>query len=363
MAEPRITLIQVAQRAGVSKTTAGYVLTGQDQKMRITEETRHKVLRAAAEMNYRPNLMARSLRTVVSRPVAIISDTLVTEPYGGELIRGCLAAAAHHGRLTFIGETRRDPNLEAALIEEFLTEQVTDFVFATVYPREVRVPHQLSRGRVVTLNCAASDNSTAAVLPDEVEAGRTAARVLLEAGIRDGIHLVGDRAPHPYAPGRDRESGIREALHAAGVDLAGALDCAWEPEAAYDAMTVALNVGFRPSALICMNDRAAFGSYQALNDAHLRVPHDVSVLSFEGSELASWMKPKLTTIDRRLHHMGWRAIELLTAAEPPHGTEYLPLTLRNRESVETGSTPGKSAPTMGHHVAGRDLGPRRCAEL
>ena len=113
--------------------------------MRISEETRHKVLRAAAEMNYRPNLMARSLRTVVSRPVAIISDTLVTEPYGGELIGGCLAAAAHHGRLTFIGETRRDPDLEAALVEEFLTEQVTDFVFATVYPREVAVPAHLQQ--------------------------------------------------------------------------------------------------------------------------------------------------------------------------------------------------------------------------
>src|SRR3712207_5821603 len=98
MAEPRITLVQVAERAGVSKTTAGYVLSGQDQEMRISEETRHKVLRAATEMNYRPNVMARSLRTVVSRPVAIISDTLVTEPYGGELIGGCLAAAAHHGR-------------------------------------------------------------------------------------------------------------------------------------------------------------------------------------------------------------------------------------------------------------------------
>ena len=272
MAEPRITLVQVAERAGVSKTTAGYVLTGQDQEMRISEETRHKVLRAAAEMNYRPNLMARSLRTVVSRPVAIISDTLVTEPYGGELIGGCLAAAAHHGRLTFIGETRRDPDLEAALVEEFLTEQVTDFVFATVYPREVRVPQQLQRARVVTLNCAASDNSTAAVLPDEVDAGRIAARVLLDAGIRDGIHLVGDRAPHPYAPGRDRESGIRQALHAAGADLAGALDCAWEPEAAYDAVAAALKAGLRPSALICMNDRAAFGSYQALNEAGLRIP-------------------------------------------------------------------------------------------
>lgn len=345
MVEPRITLTQVARRAGVSKTTAGYVLNGQAEKMRITEETRHRVLRAATEMNYRPNLMARGLRTFVSRPVAIISDTLVTEPYGGGLIHGCLAAAAHHGRLTFIGETRRDPKLEAALVEEFLTEQVTDFVFATVYPREFRVPRQLRRGRVVALNCAASEEGTAAVLPDEVGAGRVAARVLLEAGIRDGVHLVGDRAPHARAPGRDRESGIREVLHAAGADLAGALDCAWEPEAAYEAVSAALHAGLRPSALVCMNDRAAFGSYQALNEVDLRVPHDVSVLAFEGSELASWMKPKLTSIDRSLYQMGWRAIELLTRPTEVRGPEYVPLTLRNRDSVAApaippGRTPG-----------------------
>lgn len=333
MAEPRITLVQVAERAGVSKTTAGYVLTGQDQEMRISEETRHKVLRAAAEMNYRPNLMARSLRTVVSRPVAIISDTLVTEPYGGELIGGCLAAAAHHGRLTFIGETRRDPDLEAALVEEFLAEQVSDFLFATVYPREVRVPTQLLGGRVVLLNCAAGNDDMAAVLPDEVDAGRIAARVLLDAGIRDRIYLVGDRAPYLYAPGQDRERGIRQTLQGDGLDLAGALDCAWEPEAAYDAVAAALKVGLRPSALICMNDRAAFGTYQALDDANLRIPQDVSVLAFEGSELASWLKPKLTTIDRPLRKMGWRAIERLTDASPQRGLEYLPMTLRSREST------------------------------
>ena len=60
-----------------------------------------------------------------------------------------------------------------------------------------------------------------------------------------------------------------------GVDLTGALDCAWEPEAAYDVVAAALKAGLRPSALICMNDRAAFGSYQALNEASLRIPDDI----------------------------------------------------------------------------------------
>ncbi len=335
MAEPRITLIQVAKRAGVSKTTAGYVLTGQDQQMRIGEETRHKVLRAAAEMNYRPNLMARSLRTTVDRPIAVISDTLVTEPYGGELIGGCLAAAAHHGRLTFIGETRRDPLLEAALIEEFLNEQVTDFVFAAVYPREVVVSEHLRQATVVTLNCVAEGDRTTAVLPDEVQAGSLAAQVLLGAGIRGDIYLVGDRAAHLHAPGRDREHGIRRTLDTADIELAGALDCAWEPEAGYDAVTAALADGLRPAAFICMNDRAAFGTYQALHEASLEIPDDVSVLAFEGSHLATWMKPQLTTIDRQLDQMGRRAIEHLITGPQSHETDLVPLTLRTRRSVIT----------------------------
>lgn len=339
MAELRVTLVQVAARAGVSKTTAGYVLTGRDHEMRIGEETRHRVLRAAAEMNYRPNLMARSLRTPVDRPIALISDTLVTEPYGGELLQGCLTAAAARGRLTLIGETRRDRRLQAALVEQFLAEQVTAFILATVYPREVPLPRQLRHGRVVTLNCLATDLLASAVLPDEVEGGRMAARTLLEAGHRDGIYLMGDRAPHPYAPGRDRERGLADVLGQAGATLAGALDCAWEPEAAYEALSSALRMGLRPTALVCLNDRVALGAYQALAEAGLEVPAEVSVLCFEGSQLAAWLRPAVTSVDRSLEAMGRRAVELLLATDPPDRPTYLPMTLRRRASV--GPPPGR----------------------
>jgi len=323
----------VAARAGVSKSTAGYVLTGQDQRMRISEQTRHKVLRAAAEMNYRPNVMARSLRTAVTRPIAIVSDTLATEAYGGELIEGCLSAAASHGRLTFIGETRRDPALQAALVEEFLAEQVNDFVFASVSPRQVAVPASLAHSRVVMLNCAATDPAVPAVLPDERQAGRTAAEHLLTRGIADRVWLLGDRAPHTHAPGRDREAGLRETLRSAGKELATVMDCAWEPEAAYEVLALALASAPRPSVVVTMNDRVALGAYQAIADAGLRIPDDLCVLAFEGSSLARWLRPELTTVDRQLRTMGQRAIEQLLGAELPRGTTLLPMELRIRQSA------------------------------
>ena len=77
----------VAHRAGVSPTTASFVLAGRED-MRISEAARLRVRRAAADLHYRPNLTARSLRTKVTRTVALLSDTIAAGPYGGAMVRG-----------------------------------------------------------------------------------------------------------------------------------------------------------------------------------------------------------------------------------------------------------------------------------
>ena len=116
-----MTLQDVAERAGTSRTTAHYVLTGQDREMRIAEETRRRVRRAANELSYRPNLMARGLRTQVTRTIALVSDTVATDGYAGGLVYGALAAAAERGYLLFVCETEEDPELE-----EHMAGELTD---------------------------------------------------------------------------------------------------------------------------------------------------------------------------------------------------------------------------------------------
>jgi LacI family transcriptional regulator len=67
----------------------------------------------------------------------------------------------------------------------------------------------------------------------------------------------------------------------------------------------------RPSALVCLNDRVAMGAYQALAEHHLRIPDDVAVISFDGSDLASWLRPRLVTLALPFTEMGSRAVEIL----------------------------------------------------
>jgi len=339
----RVTLADVARAAGVSQTTASFVLSGRREEMRISADVEARVRQAAVDAGYRPNIVSRSLRTGTTQTIGFVSDTVATTPFAGHLIWGALDAARERGHLLFIGETEGDPELERQLIEAMHDRRVDGIVLASMYTRKVAVPKALFDGPAVLLNALPNRRSTIpSVLPDELEAGRTAARVLLDAGHADGIHLIGaappNRVPKDSLAAVQRLKGITEALHAAGADVAGAVPCPdWQPELGYNA-TRRLLERARPSALICFNDRLALGAYQALADAGLEVPADVSVVSFDDDLIASWVKPQLTTVALPHYELGRAAIAVLLdggrqPANGEPGVHRIPMPLRVRESV------------------------------
>ncbi len=308
-------MTDVARRAGVSPTTASFVLAGR-RDMRISGDAEERVRRAARELGYRPNLTARGLRTSVTRTVALISDTIATTQFAGEVIHGALDAAGAREHVLFVAETEGDPQVETRLVEGMLDRQVDGFVYATMYSREVRLPAALREARVVLLNCYERDTRAPSVLPDEVNAGRDAARVLLDAGHREGVHVVGGRhvteaTPDGVWAGRERMRGIEEVLTEAGVRVDGVAECDWQPEDGHREVGRLLAAGTVPRALVCLNDRLSLGAYQALQEAGLRVPDDVSVVSFDDSDLAVWVRPRLTSVALPHYRLGRTAVEML----------------------------------------------------
>ena len=337
----RVRLSDVARAAGVSPTTASFVLAGRED-MRISEAAKERVRAAAAELGYRPNLTARSLRTQVTRTIGFVSDTIATDPFAGETVRGAINAAIERGHLLLIAETEGDAELERRLIDDMLDRQVDGLIYASMFTREVSVPEAAGGHPLVLLNAFAPDTGVAAVIPDELGAGsarsrsarrpRSAAEVLLEAGHEEGIHLVG-ALPGDVFAARERSAGIKATLGAAGTALASIIKCSWAPQPAHDAVAAFLAGGGRPTALICVNDRVAFGALQALQDARLRVPADVSIVSFDDSDLARWSRPAFTSLALPHEAMGRTAVELLL--EPPElpSVRHVPMPLRRRDSV------------------------------
>ena len=347
MSPRRVTLAEVAERAGVSRTTASLVLAGRGRELRISRGVEERVTAAAKELEYRPNIVSRGLRTGTTRTIGFVSDTVATSRLAGDMIKGALEAARERGMLLFIGETEGEPDLEHGLLAAMHDRQVDGIVYASMFTRAVKVPAALTTGPAVLLNAVPKRVSTVpTVVPDEVEAGRAAARVLLDAGHHDGIHLIGagprvrDVPPDALA-GVERLTGIRETLTKARVRIASGRVCPdWQPDYGYQA-TRELLEHTRPRALICLNDRIAVGAYQALDDFGLKVPADVSVVSFDDHPVATWIRPKLTSVALPHYELGRKAVEVLLAeidrdregAPPEGGTHRVPMPVRVRDSV------------------------------
>ncbi|HEY5835172.1 LacI family DNA-binding transcriptional regulator [Streptomyces sp.] len=328
----------VARSAGVSQTTASFVLSGRTD-MRISEASRARVQEAARALGYRPNVTARSLRTRTTQTIGLVSDAVTTTPFAGEAIRGALEAAAVHDHLLFITETAGAEAAESTLVNALLDRQVDAVVLASMYTRYITPPRELHGRRVVLLNCLAPGFAAPSVVPDETEAGRAAARLLTERGHRTGIWAIGGHYALPSNPegnfaGNERMRGLQEVLREARASLDGVVECEWNAEDGYRETSRLLASGERPRALVCSTDRLSFGAYQALAEAGLSVPGDVSVVSFDDQDIASWLRPGLTTVALPHYEMGRRAVELIFA-DGPLGTDVhrVPMPVRERGSV------------------------------
>jgi LacI family transcriptional regulator len=332
-ASERVRLRDVARHAGVSSTTASAVLTGRHTEMRISAATQLRVREAAVELGYRPNLAARNLRMRTSRIVGLVSDTIAADPYAGEMLRGALAAALAHDRLLVIAESAGDRRTEDDLVRGMVDRQVDGLVYGCFSTREVELSELVRGVPVALLNCLADPLPGPAVVPDEEQGGREAARGLLDAGHRAGIHLVG-RRPRTLFAARERSRGIQTELRAAGVQLAGTVDCEWTPQDARVAVGELVSRA-RPSALICLNDRIALGAYQAVQEAGLRIPADISVVAFDDSVLADWLQPGLSSVALPHHEMGRLATDLLIKGDRHPVVHRIGMLLRHRDSVSS----------------------------
>ena len=336
MSHSRATLADVARLAGLSKTAASMVLNGREGT-RLSAEAHRRVFAAAAELGYRPNVAARSLRTQKTSTFAFISDIVATTRFAGDMIRGALDAAREHNHVLLIAETQGDESFEQYAIEAMLDRQVDGVIYAAMATRQVVVPAALLTRPTVLLNAAAADRGPC-VLPDDEQAGSTVAAALIEAGHRDRIGLIGrnrlkEADPEISLAAQARLQGIERILTAAGTGLLASVTCRdWLPEHGYAAMRSLLRRRTRPSAVICMNDRLAFGAYQALAEAGLGIPQDVSVISFDDDAIAAWLRPGLSTAALPHEQMGRRAVELLLTGTATN--RFLePMPLRRRGSV------------------------------
>lgn len=311
---PRVGLKDVAEAAGVSVTTVSHVLN-QTPHVRVSPQTRQRVQDVAARLNYRPNRMARGLRTRSSGMIGLLTEEIATTPHAGRIILGAQESASrHHLTLAIINSAlMADADERREDVNTLLDRDVDGILYATVYHDVVSPPAELRTVPAVLIGARDRADRVPSVIPDEQQGAHDAILALAAAGHRR-IAFAGNADDVPAT--RGRRVGYLTGMEAAGLPVEPDLMADAESEAVggHDAASRLLEAEEPPTAIFCYNDRMAMGVYRALNDRHLRIPEDISVIGFDDQQpIASGLFPGLTTVALPHYEMGAWAVDCLVA--------------------------------------------------
>ncbi|WP_066516065.1 LacI family DNA-binding transcriptional regulator [Curtobacterium ammoniigenes] len=314
-------LRDVAERAGVSIRTVSNVVNGY---ARVSESKRQRVEEAVAALGYRPNLVARNLKSGRSGLIALIVPELDV-PYFAELARAVVTTARAYGYTVVVDQTDGEPDRERELIQREGTAALFDGIIlsplalsaADLPPHDPAQPLVLLGERV-----AGSEYDHVAI--DNVAAARAATSHLFDLG-RRRIAAIGDQ---PYETGETaqlRTTGYRLAHEDRGIPVDESLII---PRARFhfgdgaDAMRDLLqHPNGAPDAVFCFNDLVAIGAMRVALEAGLRIPEDLAVVGFDDIEASRYQTPSLTTIAPNRVAIAQTAVERVMARFGDHADQ------------------------------------------
>jgi LacI family transcriptional regulator len=310
MPEPAVTLKDVARLAGVHPATASRALNPETRPL-VNEATSHRVLAAAAELGYRPNAVARSLRTKRSHTVGVLIPDL-NNPLFPPIVRGLEDRLDADGYVALIGNTDSDSTRERRIIEQMRARNVDGFVLATAHLRNPLLGETAEVGLpVVFMNRIAEDYSFPSVTVDNERGVRMAIGHLIALGHERIGYIAG---PQDVSTGLARYRGFRAAMDFAGKDVEPdlvAFATAFSIEEGHRCTRQILASGLRCTALAAGNDMLAVGCYEALDEAGLNCPGQISVVGFNNMPFINMLRPPLTTVAFPHYEVGTQAAQLL----------------------------------------------------
>ena len=305
-----VTIRDVARLAEVHPGTVSRALNDQTRAL-VNEETAERVLRAAAELGYRPNPIARGLKTNRSFTVGVLIPDL-TNPLFPPIMRGIEDRLADAGYNLLIVNTDNDAGRERSHMEAMRARQVDGFIAATArLDSELLADAAAGGAPMVLVNRSLEDGSLPAVTINDRAGIRLAVEHVAGLGHRRIAHVAG---PQNVSTGHRRYLGFLESMRDLGLALPSAhisFAGAFTEDDGARACAEVLAHEPRVTAIVAANDRLAIGCYDALEAHRLTCPVDVSVVGFNDMPLVDRLRPPLTTVRVPQREIGTVAADLL----------------------------------------------------
>lgn len=322
-----MTIKEIAELSGVSTATVSYVI---NNSKNVTPEKRQRVLSVIEKSGYQPNHVAKSLRVKKTNTIGVLVEDIMGYPVPA-IINGISEYVEESDYRILLNDLRmlerlfnrydqivqQKDKVNEAISLLLFGARVDAIIYVGMFDRNVTgIINEISKPLVIAYSTS-DDPYVSSVTYDNENISADAVRYLLSMGHNRVAVITG--LAHTF-PARMRLRGVQRAFSEAGLMLDSALvkNGDWEYASGYACMAELLEQDSPPTAVFAMNDLMAAGAMDAISHAGLRVPDDVSVIGFDNREIASFVQPKLTTIEIGLKQIGLTAARM--ALQRIHGT-------------------------------------------
>lgn len=309
----------VAKVAGVSTATVSRVLSN---GAHIRPEVRERVMKAVEELAYRPNLLARSLRSQHSNTIGlIVSD--IRNPFFTAISRAVEDTAYEQGYSIVLCNTDENPEKEAIYLNVMQDQNVAGVIFSPT--RQTAASFTTTNGTfpIVIIDRSVKDADVDVVLLDNVDAAYRLTTHLIENGYRHIAALCGEMS----TTGRERYAGFEKALRTHDLSPLAEQVKFIQPkiEVGHAATLKLINAAQPLDALLTTNSMLAAGALQAIRERNLTIPDDIALVTFDETTWASLVQPSITLIAQPTYEIGKTATELLLQriADPTRSTRQV----------------------------------------
>jgi LacI family transcriptional regulator len=314
------TMRDVAKLAGVSQPTVSRVLNQKESNIAISDETVTKVMAAIKELNYRPNVLAQSLRTQETKMIALLLAD-ITNSFYHPIARAIHNVAREHQFDVLIADSDHVYENEVHFCEAVTRRPVDGVIMVPIHLSNAEIDNFITRTNtpVVVLGQHINHpNVDVVFVDDETAIYKAISWLIHEKGHRE-LGYVG--VPHDLPPSIRRARGFRRAIADANLELNPAylVEGDFTMEGGRRATQELISRGTLPTAIMVANDLMAISVILTLQEAGYRVPEDVAVIGFDNIPEAQIVRPSLTTIVHNAVDIGHKlAKALFERIENPH---------------------------------------------
>lgn len=331
----KLTIRDIAEEAGLSISTVSRVLNGKAEEYRIGKDSQERVREVAKKLNYVPNQFAANLKSGKSNTIALIVPSL-HNPFFAEIASRINSEIRKHGYLTIIEDTDENPEIEKKDLQQLMARNIEGLIIVPCGNQWQPIQDLYQQGMpVVCVDRYYENLKISYVSTDNFEGAYLAARHFLDCGHRKIACIQGVRES---ITNKLRVHGFRDALKAAGIQDPRVVGSDFTTKNGYQETKKLLRQNDKPTAIFALSNTIAMGSMKALRESGLRIPEDISLITFDDHPYLDFLATPLTCISQPIKQISKLAVRSLftTLKDADHTPEHILLKpeIRIRNSVK-----------------------------